>query len=411
MQSRNTLRALARGGLASIALLGFAAPALAAGGFGSVWVSGVTNTTIQVDWSEPTDKYAHCAAPHLYQVCIKEAGTLQDKCDNGSATTTTTKPYTFGGLVAAERYKVAVYTLATKNGKNCEFRKVATLKQETRNDPPPASPVFGLSITDTSVSSLDVRVQHSIPSQLASLRVCYRRTWLALGLNVRCQEVVPFVPSLNPWRGYVDATPPVLADQTIPLSGLLSCRQYKVVAYGLNASGVAVLKIGEANAHTDGTCKHLMDDSYVTDSLDDDHDFDPDSFMGPQTNLAQDYLQATDSFYDMSGGTQAHLEATYPDVADEIAELEADGDPVSDEQDLFAYLLDERLEVFESWQQEADLRANDLNSAAWLAANDPALYADLLEEKGDEVPALPAAGVAALVSLLLAGVAWRRHRR
>ncbi len=238
--------------------------ALAASGtLGSVSSPTQTSSTITATWTSPTGDYTHCASVPEYKVCIKESGNLQIAC-NQEQDFTSGFSYTFDNiagtsLVPGTLYKIVVYAKTRKNGANCKFREVSTIKQATLvDDPfpgyPPMVPEGHLSLSST-VGGISATAHFFAGENVTPtmVRICYKAVWW-VGLNLlgACK---------NPWswgntvKGATEIVPSG-TETTAVFSGLPSCRQYRVVAYGYPGE----LLLGEGSIETGGSCDKVATD-------------------------------------------------------------------------------------------------------------------------------------------------------
>jgi hypothetical protein len=248
--------------LACLIILAFSRGSYAGGGYGSVWTGAVTNSSITIDWSDPTGNLRYVSGTPTFQICYKVGGDPEGACNGGTVIGTTQKPYQLSGLQSNTSYKIKVFGLTEHKNiwgkwRNPELRKVGTLTQSTTLQPSSANSV---SITGTSASGLDVEVTVPSPQAYGFIRVCYKTTsnFTPSKFCTTCKGYNG--PQLG-WGGsdanlgWVDL-PPSGVTTMFSLQGLKQCRQFEVCAYGF-APGPAAdgSLIGKAKAHTGTGCR------------------------------------------------------------------------------------------------------------------------------------------------------------
>lgn len=355
--------------LALALLLLLTGSALATSGtLGSVSSPTQTSSSITATWTPPTGDYTHCASVPEYKVCIKESGNLQIAC-NQEQDFTSGFSYTFDNiagtsLVPGTLYKIVVYANTRKNGGSCKFREVSTIKQATLlADPfpgyPPMVPEGHLSLSSTaggiSATAHFFAGENVTP---AMVRICYKAVWW-VGLNLlgACK---------NPWswgntvKGAIEIVPSG-TDTTAVFSGLPSCRQYRVVAYGYPGE----LLLGEGSIETGGSCDKVATDfssGFILEQL-----------ISHHPDVAQEYQSATDRYLKGQGkrnGLIDVLVACDRSVATELQELAADSETVTTDTDLLDYVSTRKPSVLDCWQSSVP---RNLTLEPFLTANNPAV--------------------------------------
>lgn len=392
----------------------------AAGGYGSVWTTAVTNSSITIDWTDPTGDYRYVSGTPSFEICYKVGGSLEGACNGGTVISTTQKPYQISGLQPGTNYKIKVFGFTEHKNwfgkwRDPDFRKVGTLTQSTTFQV--VLPENSVRISGTSAYGMDVEVTVPNPQDYAFIRVCYKNEWYLTLANF-CTTCFGYQGPQLGWGGSSEnlgwvQSPPAGQKTTFHLVNLKKCRQYKVCAYGF-APGPAAdgNLIGEAKAHTGIGCLMIALDSVtsirdvITDPIEDNYE-----------DVLVQYDSAVTAFY---GGTSIfdHVAATHSELIVDRAAFEDEGNDFTTGFDVLRFLIQGRRDIFDQWQSESPLVTARLTLDLWLHDSHPDLYAALLDEAsalppGYSIPTLAEWGLIIFGTLLLGSVVFyiRRRRR
>jgi len=384
--------------LCAVVTLGVVASAYAGGGMGSVWVTSHTSTTIDIGWSDPDGiDYRYCGGD--IKICYKELddGVPEAACGNGGYTLITpiTPAHfiTISGLSPSTRYKFKVYVKAEKlnlfnNWKNCEWRKVGTLKQET-DAPPAAAHIDNLAVTGTGQFTIVATVTSNHSGDYDMIRVGYKRTWTHWLLNNTIKQrddPESEWGERDPRRGWIDM--PAAPVVSFEIDSLAACRQYKLVAYGFRPGVQLGELLGEANGRTGASCKTFDISALVIDN----HEDVLESYANALHAL---YCSALPSQRKLSGQVALdgcdttvvfnHVVIDHPELYDDYLAMIDEGDRLSGDYETIEYLEQRDGEVYDEWQGE--LFAVEMDLPQYVQREYPAVYAALLgETTAAEVP-------------------------
>lgn len=221
-----------------VLLLSILSSAEARAQLGAVWPTSVTDTTIQVQWSDPgSTKYPYATNPPQWKLCWKKTWTFSGICSAGT-TVTSSRPHTITGLQCDRTYKIRVEALTYKRKRNGnlvqpEFREIGTITVKTKECGSGCTGSLGA--MPIGPGTIEARVEWSCPSQFEFVRIAYRRNsilnplWLS---GVSDRNTPPQSWGTNDHRrGFIDVYG-FTGNLSVAFNGLLDCRDYTFVAHG-----------------------------------------------------------------------------------------------------------------------------------------------------------------------------------
>jgi len=164
-------------------------PAVA--GYGSVWLTDRTSTSITVNWSNPPSNMKYSSSPPKFQICVKEKPFLFGPCIGGFTFSTSNKPFMIPGLSPCTTYEIKVSAETEKwawgvfsgwSWKYKKFRTVGALTTSTLCSSA-AGQVTALGVGWT---DLDVLATLDDPSQYNLLRIAYKRRFAPIPFFATC---------------------------------------------------------------------------------------------------------------------------------------------------------------------------------------------------------------------------------
>jgi len=362
--------------LAAIVLLSISS--LTQAGIGSVTVNSVTDTSINLSWTPPSGNYQLSGASSNYKICHEESGTWATVCGGGVVNYSNTNNYTITGLDPNKSYKIRVKCHCEKkniwgNWVNAKWRNIGTNVTSTNaassggtgggTSTIPAN----LIITGSTSFSLDVSMTHNEMPLFDFVRVCYKKKYkIVTGFDSVCYtNPGPTWLYSDNKLGWFETAPAVPLNATVhPSIDLKKCTRYKVIAYGKLANGVA-LKIGESEARTGVSCGFFNKSQLVVN----DH----------MEDVLAAYVAKLERLYRKSLFT--HLAENYDQNLYEAREVILnDGDDIRNAINLIEYLVESGSNTYSTWQQEPELKNNNLSLESFLAANFPKINEQLAEE-------------------------------
>lgn len=343
-------------------------------GIGSVWSSGVTDTSITAQWTSPSGNYQLSGSTPHYKICYEVKGTLALICNANPPQYSNTNTHTITGLNSDTTYRVRVKCHCKRkniwgNWVNPKWRNISTMEVTTdETSSVPSYTPSSLTITGTNMFSMNLMLTHNDMPLFDFVRICYKRkysgiinfnnkcaydpfgNWLYSDHNVGWQEEAPAQPLLTTMH---------------PTANLKPCTKYDVVGFGYYMGGGYDL-IGEAEARTFGSCG-FFNKSQVLIS---DH----------VSDVVVAYAERLDRIYPQ--GVFSHLVENYDknlNVARE-AILEQYREDIRDTLTLLIFLVESESKVYEQWQQEDYLVSKGLSIEGFLAREFPDLSKQIDEE-------------------------------
>jgi len=401
------------------------APALAGDGIGTISLQSRTDTTLTITWTLPSYKYQICNSVDIHKVCWKEAGSSQDTCKL-PWTYTNSPTLTIGGLSPSTKYKIKVYTKASKNNKNCKYRRVDGVKYETNPTGPPP-PTHALKLDSLGNTDMIVIAEWSQPQNLSFVRACYKQAGYPVDLESNCKKApAPFGGDApDEHKGYGQENFPMTA-QSFPFDGLKNCDKYKVVAYAFDSTAPNANPgdpnpnpswigdfIGELKEQTGSGCESLWDKIFSIFMWNDLSTNDSDG-------IAKRYLIDADALYTGGDGSPtlnslvAHLGTYDPEIPADANVALLDGDPFYDDATLAEYLLYRKPDALDAWQGDPALVSSNMTLLAWMQTNEPIRLQEIYDEWSGtkRVPALSTLGLGVLLlCLAILGSAVLLRRR
>jgi len=339
---------------------------------GSVSVSSVTDSSMNVTWTAPSGNYQLSGSTPHYKICYKEAGQWVNACSGGTVVYSNTTNITLTGLDPVTEYKIKVYCHCEKknifgNWKNPKWRKIGVNYSTTS---PVAIPNTFL-ITDSSPTSLDVQATHIDMPDFDAVRICYKKKWtLVTNFVPTCGSLIPeaYWGTNTASLGYFDVAAINPVNTVVaPNVNLADCTRYRVTGLGVNGAFMQLIynQIGTTLGSTSGKCGFWnMFKMVVTDH---DHDVLP------------AYAKYVDGFY--KGGLFSHLAESYnKELYRAQSILLADNEDLKNTQTLLTYLVETDAEEFNQWQQDLASQRGPMSMEQYIEKEFPKTYYMLKDE-------------------------------